>query len=100
MVSSETARRVRVRVVSSATHTWTNGAPRRVAAARAISHRVLPFMQVVFIESNPIPIKAAMAAAGLIEEVYRLPMCPPKPESREKILKVMRDLGLLKAALV
>ena len=70
------------------------------AAARAVHARVLPLMQVNFVETNPIPVKAAMAAMGLIDEVYRLPMCAPKAESREKILKVMRRLDLLKAALV
>jgi 4-hydroxy-tetrahydrodipicolinate synthase len=70
------------------------------AAARAIHARILPLMQVNFVESNPIPVKAAMAAMGLLEEVYRLPMCAPKPESREKILKVLKSLDLLKAALV
>ena len=55
-------------------------------------------MQVNFVESNPGPVKAAMAAMGLLEEAYRLPMCPPKTESREKIVKVLKELGLLKAA--
>jgi len=68
------------------------------AAARAIHTRLLPLMQVNFVESNPGPVKAAMAAMGLLEETYRLPMCPPKPESREKIVKVLKELGLLKAA--
>jgi 4-hydroxy-tetrahydrodipicolinate synthase len=70
------------------------------AAARAVHSRILPLMQINFVESNPVPVKAAMAAMGLLEEVYRLPMCPPKPESREKILKVLKSLDLLKAALV
>jgi 4-hydroxy-tetrahydrodipicolinate synthase len=70
------------------------------AVARAVHARVLPLMQVNFVETNPIPVKAAMAAMGLLDEVYRLPMCAPRPESREKILKVMRRLDLLKAALV
>jgi len=70
------------------------------AAARAVHARVLPLMQVNFVETNPIPVKAAMAAMGLLDEVYRLPMCAPRPESREKILKVMRRLERLKAALV
>src|SRR6185436_15104320 len=70
------------------------------AAARAIHRRILPLMQVNFVESNPVPVKAAMAAMGLLEEVYRLPMCPPKAESREKILKVLKALDLLKGALV
>ena len=70
------------------------------AAARAVHARVLPLMQVNFVETNPIPVKAAMAAVGLLDEVYRLPMCAPKAESREKIFKVLRRLDLLKAALV
>ena len=65
------------------------------AAARGMHAQLLPLMQVNFVESNPIPVKAAMAAMGLIEEAYRLPMVPPKPESREKILKVLRELQLL-----
>jgi 4-hydroxy-tetrahydrodipicolinate synthase len=70
------------------------------AAARKIHARILPLMMVNFVEANPIPVKAAMAAMGLLEEAYRLPMVPPQPQSREKITKVLKDLGLLKAALV
>ena len=65
------------------------------AAARAIHHRILPLVQINFVESNPGPVKAAMAAMGLLEETYRLPMVPPRPESREKILKVLNDLKLV-----
>jgi 4-hydroxy-tetrahydrodipicolinate synthase len=68
--------------------------------ARRLHSRVLPLMQVNFIESNPMPVKAAMAAMGLVNEVYRLPMCPPKQESKQKILQVLKDLNLLKGALV
>ena len=70
------------------------------AAARRIHARILPLMQINFVEANPIPVKAAMAAMGLLEETYRLPMCPPQPASRERILKVLRELNLLKTALV
>ena len=70
------------------------------AAARAVHRRMLPLMQVNFIESNPVPVKAAMAAMGLLDEAYRLPMCPPKAESREKILKVLKSLDLLTGAFV
>jgi 4-hydroxy-tetrahydrodipicolinate synthase len=70
------------------------------AAARAIHARILPLMSINFVESNPQPVKAAMAAMGLLEEVYRLPMVPPKADSKEKINKVLKDLGLLKGALV
>jgi 4-hydroxy-tetrahydrodipicolinate synthase len=69
-------------------------------AARAVHTRILPLMQVNFVESNPVPVKAAMHAMGLVEEVYRLPMCAPKPETREKILKVLKGLDLLKGSLV
>jgi 4-hydroxy-tetrahydrodipicolinate synthase len=57
-------------------------------------------MQINFVEANPVPVKAAMAAMGLLEEVYRLPMCAPKADSKEKIIKVLRGLDLLKGALV
>jgi 4-hydroxy-tetrahydrodipicolinate synthase len=70
------------------------------AAARQIHARIVPLMLANFVESNPIPVKAAMAAMGLLEEAYRLPMVPPQPASREKIEKVLRELGLLKGALV
>jgi 4-hydroxy-tetrahydrodipicolinate synthase len=70
------------------------------AAARAVHTRILPLLLGNFIESNPVPVKAAMAAMGLIEEVYRLPMTSPKPESKARILQILRELGLLKGALV
>ena len=47
------------------------------AAARKLHHWLLPLIQVNFLESNPIPCKAAMAAMGLLEESYRLPLVPP-----------------------
>jgi 4-hydroxy-tetrahydrodipicolinate synthase len=64
-------------------------------AARQVHARILPLMSVNFIESNPGPVKAAMAAMGLIEEMYRLPMVSPRAESKEKIVKVLKELGLL-----
>ncbi len=69
-------------------------------AARAIHRQIMPIMQVNFIEANPVPVKAAMAAMGLIEESYRLPMCPPRPESRDRIRAVLKSLDLLKTAVV
>ena len=68
------------------------------AAAREIHRRLLPLMQINFVESSPIPVKSAMAAMGLLQEVYRLPMVPPRAASRERILAVLRDLGLAPAA--
>jgi 4-hydroxy-tetrahydrodipicolinate synthase len=69
-------------------------------AARAIHARLMRLMQVNFVEANPIPVKAALAAMGLIEETYRLPIVPPKPETKQKVLSVLKDLGVLKGALV
>jgi 4-hydroxy-tetrahydrodipicolinate synthase len=70
------------------------------AAARAIHMRIMPLMQVNFVESSPGPVKTAMAAMGLLEEIYRLPLVPPRRESRDRINDVLRDLGLLSATLV
>ena len=56
------------------------------ATARKIHTRILPLMLGNFIESNPGPVKFAMAAMGLCEEVFRLPMVSPRPASQEKIL--------------
>jgi len=65
------------------------------AAARAVHARILPLMQINFVEANPVPVKAAMAAMGLLEEVYRLPMVSPRPESKEKIVRVLKELDLI-----
>jgi 4-hydroxy-tetrahydrodipicolinate synthase len=70
------------------------------AAARAVHARILPLMSVNFVESNPQPVKFAMAAMGLIEETFRLPMVSPAAASKEKIGSVLKELGLLKGALV
>jgi len=65
------------------------------AAAREVQRRYLPLMEVNFIESNPIPVKAAMALMGLLEPVYRLPMVPPKEEPLARIERVLESLGLM-----
>jgi 4-hydroxy-tetrahydrodipicolinate synthase len=64
------------------------------AAARAAHQALMPFMLVNFIESNPIPVKAALAMLGLCDEVYRLPMVPPSEASRSRIRQALTDLGL------
>ncbi len=71
-----------------------------LAAARAIHHRIMPLMLANFIEANPVPVKAAMAAMGLVEETYRLPLVGPKPESKERIVKALKALGLVTGAYV
>ncbi len=64
-------------------------------AARRLHSRLLPLLLMNFVESNPIPVKAAMVAMGLLEDAYRLPMVAPKAESKERILTVLKALGLL-----
>ncbi|HZT70942.1 MAG TPA: 4-hydroxy-tetrahydrodipicolinate synthase [Terriglobia bacterium] len=63
--------------------------------ARKLNMKLLPLMQANFIETNPIPVKAALAMMGKIKEVYRLPMCPMKPENRARLEKVLVEQGLL-----
>ena len=67
------------------------------AAAREIHSRLLPLMLANFAESNPIPVKAAMAQMGLLEETYRLPMVPPRPETRERLARVLAAAALVPA---
>jgi 4-hydroxy-tetrahydrodipicolinate synthase len=65
--------------------------------ARRLHFQLLPLMQANFLETNPIPVKAALAMMGMIEEVYRLPLVPMKPENRAKLEKAMAAQGLLHA---
>jgi 4-hydroxy-tetrahydrodipicolinate synthase len=67
-------------------------------AARKLQQKYLPLMEVNFVESNPMPVKAAMALMGLLEPVWRLPMVAPKAESLAKIHDVLDSVGLLEHA--
>lgn len=64
-------------------------------AARETQRRLHALMEINFVESNPGPVKAAMALMGLIEPVLRLPAVPPRPESLKKIEKALLGLGLI-----
>jgi 4-hydroxy-tetrahydrodipicolinate synthase len=64
-------------------------------AARAIHRKYLPLMEINFVESNPIPVKAALSLMGLLEPVWRLPMVPPKAENLERIQAVLESLQLV-----
>jgi 4-hydroxy-tetrahydrodipicolinate synthase len=66
--------------------------------ARAVQRTWMPLMEVNFVESNPIPVKAAMAMMGLLEPVWRLPMTPPLAQHQAKIEAVLKSLGLLAGA--
>jgi 4-hydroxy-tetrahydrodipicolinate synthase len=69
----------------------------KLEEARKLHFQLLPLMQANFIETNPIPVKAALAMMGMIKEVYRLPMVPMKPENRAKLEKALTAQGLLQA---
>jgi 4-hydroxy-tetrahydrodipicolinate synthase len=65
------------------------------AGARQLQRKYLPLMEVNFVESNPIPVKQAMALMGLLEPVWRLPLCPPSAANLAKIERVLEALGLM-----
>jgi 4-hydroxy-tetrahydrodipicolinate synthase len=65
--------------------------------ARALHYRLLPLMEINFIESSPGPVKAAMAMMGLLEDNFRLPLVPIKEQSRARIREVIAELGLLES---
>lgn len=65
-----------------------------LAKAREIQRKYFPLMEVNFVESNPGPVKAAMAMMGLLEPVWRLPLVSPSTASLAKIKKVLEDLAL------
>jgi 4-hydroxy-tetrahydrodipicolinate synthase len=68
------------------------------AEARLMQRKWLPLLEVNFIETNPGPVKAAMAEMGLLEPVFRLPLVPPRPENLAKIRSVLESLALLERA--
>jgi len=68
------------------------------AGARAIHRRVHALMEVNFVESNPIPVKAAMAQMGLLEPAWRLPLVAPSAASETRIRGVLESLGLVERA--
>jgi 4-hydroxy-tetrahydrodipicolinate synthase len=63
--------------------------------ARKLHRRYLPLVQALFIESNPMPVKAVLAMMGRIEESYRLPMVPVKSQTKERLKIVAEEAGLL-----
>jgi 4-hydroxy-tetrahydrodipicolinate synthase len=78
--------------VAQLTHLMREG---RIAEARKLHFDLLPLFKANFYETNPIPVKAALAMLGVIEEVYRLPMVPMRPENRQRLEQVLRAQGLL-----
>ena len=65
-----------------------------IEAARKIHHRLSPFFRNCFVESNPIPIKAAMALCGLIENSLRLPLTPASESTMELMKRTLYELNV------
>ena len=63
--------------------------------SRALQCRLLPLIQALFCEVNPIPVKAAMAAMGFCEDVLRLPLTPLEPEHRQTLLALLREYKVI-----
>ncbi|MEP7271478.1 MAG: 4-hydroxy-tetrahydrodipicolinate synthase [Acidobacteriota bacterium] len=65
--------------------------------ARLLYRYLLPIFKAMFIETSPIPVKAAMAMAGMIEEVYRLPLVPLSDINRQKLRRVLVDAEVIQS---
>jgi 4-hydroxy-tetrahydrodipicolinate synthase len=66
------------------------------AEARRLHHALLRLMNLNFVESNPVPVKASLALLGLCEERYRLPLAPPSQATRDALAAALRELELMK----
>lgn len=66
-----------------------------VQAAREIHYKYLSIFNDIFVETNPLPIKTAMAMRGLCEESFRLPLCEMRPENREKLATLLKNYQLI-----
>lgn len=83
------------RQVSDLCHASVEG---RFDEARQLNRQLTPVFKAMFIESNPIPVKAALAMTGMIEEVYRLPLTPMSGANRARLEQVLIEAGVLAKA--
>ena len=63
--------------------------------ARKMHYELLPLFKAMFIETNPIPIKTSMVLKGMVNEVFRLPICPMLKENKEKLITVLKRYNLI-----
>ena len=87
VVANETPREFSDMVRACLASDWTK--------ARTMHDKLLPLMNGNFIESNPIPVKTALAMMGMIEEVFRLPLVKMGDKNREKLSKILKELKLI-----
>ena len=81
------------RETSELTHAALDGDWKR---ARELHYKLYPMARAAFMETNPIPIKEAMAMAGMLEPEFRLPMCRMGEANRERLRGILRPYGLVK----
>jgi 4-hydroxy-tetrahydrodipicolinate synthase len=67
-----------------------------IAAAMKAHHQLYPIFKDLFVESNPIPVKAALAMMGVIEEEYRLPLVPISSKNRDVLKNTLKQCGVLR----
>ncbi len=89
-VASNVIPREMVRMVNA----FAEGDP---GTARRIHARYYPLFKDLFLETNPIPVKAALAMMGLIAEEYRLPLVPMAPANRERLVQTLQACGLIRS---
>jgi 4-hydroxy-tetrahydrodipicolinate synthase len=63
--------------------------------AAGIDKKLAPLFKAMFIETNPIPVKAAMGIMKMLEPEWRLPLCPPRPETVQKLKAALKEQGLI-----
>jgi 4-hydroxy-tetrahydrodipicolinate synthase len=80
------------RLVSQMCALWEKG---RFDEARKLHFKLEPLNAAMFIETNPIPVKTALALMGKIREEFRLPLCEMAPANREKLKAVLKDMKLI-----
>jgi 4-hydroxy-tetrahydrodipicolinate synthase len=80
------------KMVSQMCSLWLKG---QFDRARELHYRLEPLNAAMFIETNPIPVKTALAMMGRIKEEFRLPLCEMATGNKEKLRKVLMDLKLI-----
>ena len=80
------------KLVSQMCSLWLQG---KFDAARKIHYQLEPLNAAMFIETNPIPVKTALALMGKVREEFRLPLCEMAPANREKLKAVLKDMKLI-----
>lgn len=66
-----------------------------LAGAARLHHEMFPLHQILFVESNPIPVKTALALMGRMEAEMRLPLCPISEQAKARLIDVLRQQALI-----